>query len=137
MTRRKYRYLKIKIDDEYGDEYDEDYGYVGALRYCDNVGQFCEAPPDGGTRTRATCFGCGMPACKACSLRVQYYNYGRKRICHRCLEERLDKHGELLVTKHILRLAGYGKESGEYKRLVGVIKDTGKDTGKNTNGVRR
>lgn len=34
----------------------------------------------------STCFACGMHVCDRCSLRRQYYNCGRKRLCFHCLE---------------------------------------------------
>jgi hypothetical protein len=60
-----------------------------SYRACDVVNQFCEAPPAlAWSYTRATCFACGLPVCKACSSRRKYYSYGVKRICDRCQEER-------------------------------------------------
>jgi hypothetical protein len=39
--------------------------------------------------TRGECFGCGLPVCvaKSCSRRVNWYRYGRRRICVDCIEQ--------------------------------------------------
>lgn len=36
--------------------------------------------------TKAECFACGLSICisKNCSRRIQYYRYGRRRICKSC-----------------------------------------------------
>lgn len=70
--------------------------------------------------TKAECFACGLPACLECSLRIVYYNWGRKRLCHLCIEDYKGEAGEMLVLQHEYRKAGYnewrwlGRE--EYKR---------------------
>lgn len=38
------------------------------------------------TRTRATCFACGLPVCTACSRRRRWHWYGTRRVCIRCEE---------------------------------------------------
>lgn len=43
--------------------------------------QECEAPPGMSYTTRATCYQCGQPACKACSVIEK-----RRRICNDCKE---------------------------------------------------
>jgi hypothetical protein len=55
--------------------------------HCNVVNENCKAPPMGfQTNTRAECFGCGLFVCTnpACSTRILWYGYGRKRICYHC-----------------------------------------------------
>lgn len=33
------------------------------------------------------CFRCGLPACRSCSVVIDYKRYGKKRIGLNCLEE--------------------------------------------------
>lgn len=59
-------------------------------RACDVVNEGCKAPPAlAGSFTKATCFACGMPACtnSACSWRIQWHGYGRRRVCAKCSDE--------------------------------------------------
>jgi hypothetical protein len=46
-----------------------------------------------------------MPVCKNCSLKVTYYKYGKKRLCHNCLED-YDENDKR-VMKHTHELAGF------------------------------
>lgn len=52
-------------------------------RGCTTVTHLCD---DISETSRMECFACGNITCKACSARVSYYHYGRKRICRDCLE---------------------------------------------------
>lgn len=47
----------------------------------------CEAPPGGGSRTRATCYRCGQTACRSCApRRLAWTTEGprRVRVCRDC-----------------------------------------------------
>jgi hypothetical protein len=76
---------------------------VGAHK-CDVVDQFCLAPPQGASWTRAECFACGNPVCPNCSVLISYYDYGRKRVCHRCVCEHFG-HEDPRPMAHLERLA--------------------------------
>lgn len=53
------------------------------MRPCNYVGSGCH----GGTNMM--CFACGLPACanKYCSLVMDYYHYGKRRLCTSCSDE--------------------------------------------------
>jgi hypothetical protein len=77
--------------------------------HCDAVFDHCTSPPgieddDGSTLIRARCFSCGLFACNNCTVRVQWFDYGRRRVCANCLidNEQGDK-----VANLMWRLAGY------------------------------
>ena len=36
------------------------------------------------------CFSCGLPTCGPCSRKVEYWDYGIKRLCVNCLKEYAD-----------------------------------------------
>ncbi len=36
---------------------------------------------------RLTCFACGEPVCSKCSKKIEYYHYGKQRICDNCRED--------------------------------------------------
>jgi hypothetical protein len=58
---------------------------------CNQVGSGCKAPPAiAGYNTRAECFACGLPVCTnpSCSKRIQWYRYGRRRVCVGCIKDR-------------------------------------------------
>ena len=64
-----------------------------------------------------TCYSCGLPACRNCSIVVpKYYDKRDKRICTRCLPERF-VNGEQWLQWHRYKLAGYevGTEPALYQ----------------------
>ena len=71
----------------------EQYGYtLKDYRSCSVVWEYgCEAPPSTQQSTRSTCFRCGCPACKKCSVVRSYLRYGRRRICKNCIEDMREK----------------------------------------------
>lgn len=71
----------------------------------------CLATPQSGTTTRARCFSCGDAACVNCSLRISYYDYGTKRVCHRCIRDRFGEF-DARVYVHLWTLSGYTAEEG-------------------------
>lgn len=60
-------------------------------RSCHVVNEGCAAPPalvrEPGSRI-AECFRCGNDVCKQCSRVRDYLNYGRRRLCAHCIEDR-------------------------------------------------
>jgi hypothetical protein len=63
-------------------------------------------------RARCICFACGQPVCAACSMRVNYDIYGRRRLCDRCLEE-YDGTIDRVLHKELVG-AGYTPGTGAY-----------------------
>jgi hypothetical protein len=63
--------------------------------------RFCEAPANyaghSNGSAKHTCFVCCSHVCKNCSLIVDYYNYGKQRLCHNCLED-YDENDERVLT---------------------------------------
>jgi hypothetical protein len=61
--------------------------------YCHVVNEGCKAPPATFDSTRAECFACGNHVCtgSACSRRVIWHRYGRRRVCAECLEQERKK----------------------------------------------
>ena len=66
---------------------------------CSVVGERCTAPagwqvcgvwggyaPNDDRRRQAKyeCFACGLPVCAKCTRLIDYYNYGKQRICNVC-----------------------------------------------------
>ena len=78
---------------------------------CDVVDQFCLAPPAGSAWTRAECYACGLPACPNCSVLTDYYAYGRRRVCHRCVREHFGAE-DPRPQAHLDRLARGGTSRG-------------------------
>ena len=72
---------------------------------CSVVDSFCLAPNDG--VARGICFACGDRVCSNCSLVVSYLAYGRKRICHTCMESLKIPNADKLIHAQAHRLAGY------------------------------
>jgi hypothetical protein len=59
-----------------------------AIRPCGVVwDNLCDAPANGELSTRATCYACGQPACRACSVVIPWFAYGRQRIGFDCLQQ--------------------------------------------------
>jgi hypothetical protein len=57
---------------------------------CNSVGAGCKAPPNAaGCRTHAKCFACGLFVCTNpdCSKPVDYYKYGKRRLCNSCQDD--------------------------------------------------
>lgn len=68
----------------------------------------CTAPagfPESFTRTR--CFACGENVCRNCSLVCSYHGYGRRRICHNCMEQHELPNADRRIREHLTALAGY------------------------------
>lgn len=81
---------------------------------CHVADQFCEhAANYEGHNCRAHCFACGEPTCVACSIKLVWFEYGRKRICHNCVEQ---EYGRERVMEHLSALAGYGVTPGAVRR---------------------
>jgi hypothetical protein len=59
---------------------------------CNSVGPGCKAPPSGPCYTYAKCFACGLFVCTSpgCSKLVDYYKYGKRRLCNSCQEDYRD-----------------------------------------------
>lgn len=90
------------------------------LEFCNVVGQHCAAPPgvglqgvgwaEGETKTRLSCYRCGLPVCSACSSLIRYFGAldspsdVRRRICDDCQIE-LGREREVRVRQY--RRAGY------------------------------
>jgi hypothetical protein len=56
---------------------------------CNVSNQNCTASPGvDGSKTRGICFACGLPVCMECSSRIKWYNFGKKRICDNCREDK-------------------------------------------------
>jgi hypothetical protein len=74
-----------------------------AYEPCSVVDSDCDAPANFEGKTsdsaKLTCFADGEPVCGKCSLIVDYYNYGKQRLCHRCVED-LDGNRERVI-KHL------------------------------------
>lgn len=70
-------------------------------------GNTCDAPANyEGTPAESahcTCFACGEAVCKSCSMRVKYYTFGYKRLCHNCLASY--DGNEKRVLAHMTRVA--------------------------------
>jgi hypothetical protein len=71
----------------------------------------CQAPPGHGGRISTSCFSCGDAVCANCSLVIDYYDFGRKRIGHDCIRQRFGEHDER-VYAHLWQLAGHSAEAG-------------------------
>lgn len=57
-------------------------------------------------QTGKMCFSCGLPSCGTCSLVLNYYEFGDKRICNNCITSHYDN-GEEIVEWNQLVNAGY------------------------------
>lgn len=71
---------------------------------CCVADQFCIAaanfePP---VYVKTQCFACGDFVCTKCSIRADYYQYGKQRLCHNCLIDYKDSNE--LVIAHLHRL---------------------------------
>ena len=54
----------------------------GPMAYsCSQCDQGCQGS------TNCFCFACGLPVCKVCSDKVDYHDYGKKRLCINCQDE--------------------------------------------------
>lgn len=59
-----------------------------AIRPCSLVwDNLCEAPANGESSTRGTCYACGQPVCRTCSVVIPWFHYGRHRIGFDCLQQ--------------------------------------------------
>ena len=68
---------------------------------CCTVSQNCMRPPGLGRKVRSTCYACGQASCVDCSVKVEYYKFGRQRICHLCLPDHF-KNSEAMIVAHLL-----------------------------------
>lgn len=95
-------------------------------------GIYCLAPANTGraddAKTRARCFSCGEAVCINCSLRIRYYDYGVRRICHNCIRERFGEYDPRIYV-HLWTLAGYmaaeGRKAAADDALVSTHKTLG------------
>lgn len=58
--------------------------------------------------TNCKCFKCGESVCKNCSLVVSYYHYGKKRLCHSCLEE--EDGNDAQVIAHLANIGNWSPQ---------------------------
>lgn len=91
---------------------------------CCAVSRSCKASPGSpGRRLRTKCFACGLAVCTApgCSIRTEYFRYGKQRICVGCLEES-SKDGPALLAALRKLYALEAKQDGYPDEIIpGIV----------------